>query len=286
MSEKLLEKYFVKFNKALSAKAIPTFQIIDENPKTVYSLLEVYDLQVVIDIFECFLLQGFNKLKEDLTTKIKNGQLTINDAKAKLDASSKILNEKIADYSCELSKSQCPILTSLELINNPSLLELNGIINDDVTKAIKGISAQISKYQNEVTRSWELNSIKIPLAGKLYIKKSIPITKIEALYNQLTKPGKEIFSCSLYEFEHLIKGTYTSGRIKVSTKAAINTFVTQLIDNNWLDPNSKNYWNYVADHIEGFNGSKWNNKTLPSNSKQNNTKSVIDAFVLVGAINK
>lgn len=286
MSEKLLEKNFVKFNKGLSAKAIPSFQIIDENPKTVYSLLGVYDLQIVIDIFECYLLHGFNNLEEDLEKKIKSGHLSLNDAKKKIDSITKILNDRIASYACGLSQSstKCHLFSSEELKESPALLGLNGIVNDDVTNKIKGFSFQISKYQNEAIRSLELCFVKIPLAGKLFIKKTIPSTKVEALYNELTKPGKEIFKCTLYEFEQFINGTYTSGQINVYSKAAINTFIQQLKDKNWLDPNSRNYWKYVADHIISFNGSTWNNKTLPSNIKQNKTVSVIDAFILVGPI--
>lgn len=284
MSLKLTEKYFNKFYASLQAKAIPAFQINDENPQTVYSILGVFDLQIVEDMFHCYLLQGFNKLTEDLKKKVNSGQLSINEAKKQLKECSEILNKNLNEYECVHSKSKSPILYYDEIISNPLIMSLKGIISDDVTKMVKTLSTQIADYENNGNITLELCSIKNPLSGKLFIKKSIPSTKIEALFKELTRPGVEILRCSLYEFEQFIRGTLTSGIIKVSTKAAINTLVKQLKVKKWIDPLCKNYWNYVASHISDYKGETWTNKTLPKNNSSNKTAEVLNAFHRVGPI--
>lgn len=279
MKENINTKHFDKFDSALSAKAIPAFQVEDVDSKIIYSFLGMLNSEAIKEILKCYLLQGFNKLYKDLETQLASNSLDSSDAKKIVDDRSKELKKKIYKYTCEYSSTNKHIPTIDDLEKYPTLVATDGITNDNISEIVRKLNENILRYAETVKERIELYNAKNPLDRKLYIKKSITSDKVADLYKQLTLEGKEVIRCSLYDFEQFLRGNYTSGRLEFSKKASIVTLINCLKDYQWLDPNCKNYWQYVSNHVIGFDKkTTWTSKSLLKNPVQSQTPIVNDFF--------
>jgi hypothetical protein len=225
---------------------------INSNGDPIYSMLDVFDDEIILDVISCLINSGFTELGKLLKGRINAGNKAKN-IKEIVDEISKNVSKMLSNYTCKKGEISALNLSELDQEEYLDLAVGNGINPDNITHKVANLIAKVSSYSIDLKKQldfWELEYIK---QFKFCLNENIDDHQLELIFSKLKSTA--LFDGSETDFVSILRGKGKGDlRISVNRPSTLLTMIRYFVENHYIIANAINgneivQWDYIAENF-------------------------------------
>lgn len=225
---------------------------INSNGDPVYSLNDVFDDDIIMDIISCLINSGFTDLGILLKGRINAGNKA-KSTKLIVDDISKTVTKMLSDYTCKIGEIPAFNLTEVEYEEYSDLIVSKGINPASITQRVANLTNKVSSYSKDLKTKLDYWEVEFSKQFTFSLNEKIDDDKLELIFEKLK--FSSLFDGSATDFVSILRGKGKGEkRILVNRPSTLLTLIRYFVENELVTLNATNgesivQWDYIAENF-------------------------------------